>query len=469
VTPDVFAARPEIRERYAAELAARMAQRLRLACGLALVLVPGFYALDLVIHPNILGPLLVIRSVLMLFAILTLLATRTEIGRRHVGALTLFMIWQTGLGVTLMTALDGGGSSGYYAGVNLVMLAAAVLFPWNTAQSIGAAIALIGSYVAVCALWGGVPNQGVFISNLFFLGSTALIMVVSHRATWRAHEREFLQRLALEEAGRHRDEFLANITHELRTPLAAILGFAEMLVDYLDGATTEQRGWLTRIHENALTLYRLIVQLLDFSKMEAGALALAHDPVDLGAILTKVRNDMRAIAGDGGAQVSALVPENPPAVSGDAGRIEEIVANLAANALKFSSGRPVELALRVGSLDPVAWQRIVPEPGPDARHRRYAEIAVRDGGVGIRSEDLRRLFVAFLQLDGSSTRRHEGTGLGLAISARLARNMGGHIAVHSVPGEGSTFALFLPVDPHAVGADAAVDATPDELPASMSA
>jgi signal transduction histidine kinase len=91
------------------------------------------------------------------------------------------------------------------------------------------------------------------------------------------------------------------------------------------------------------------------------------------------------------------------------------------------------------------WQRVVPDPGPDARGREYAEIDVVDTGVGIRPEDLRRLFVAFLQLDGSSTRRHEGTGLGLAISARLAASMGGHIAVRSTPGQGSTFALLLPV------------------------
>src|SRR5262249_32268323 len=163
---------------------------------------------------------------------------------------------------------DGGASSGYYAGINLVMLAAAVLLPWGTGLSLAAAAALIGSYVAVCARWGGVPDGATFAQDLFFLGSTAGIMVVSHRAARHAHPRELLQRLELEDAGRHRDEFLANITHELRTPLAAILGFAEMLIDYCDNATAEQRGWLARIQENALTLYRLIIQLLDFSKIE---------------------------------------------------------------------------------------------------------------------------------------------------------------------------------------------------------
>jgi signal transduction histidine kinase len=252
--------------------------------------------------------------------------------------------------------------------------------------------------------------------------------------------------LALEEAGRHRDAFLANVTHELRTPLAAILGFAEMLVDYMDGATVEQRAWLARIQENALTLYRLIVQILDFSKVEAGALELARDPMDLSSIVSKVAADMRAIAGDLGTVVETALTPRFPSVLGDAGRVEEIVTNLAANALKFSGGRPIQLALRVDSLHATAWQRVVPDPGPDARGREYAEIDVTDTGVGIKAEDLRRLFVAFLQLDGTSTRRHEGTGLGLAISARLAATMGGHIAVKSTPGQGSTFALLLPIE-----------------------
>jgi signal transduction histidine kinase len=416
-----------------------------------------FFALDLVIHPQLWLPLLVLRLVMMAFAAVTLLGCRTERGARHVGLLSLLMVWQTGFGVVLMTALDGGAASGYYAGVNLVMLAAAVLLPWDTRLSVTAAATLIGSYVVVCVLWGGVPNGPLFLENLFFLFSTAIIMVVSHRATRQSMHREFLQRVALEEAGRHRDEFLANITHELRTPLAAILGFTEMLVDYMDGATVEQRGWLNRIRDNALTLYRLIVQLLDFSKIEAGALELAREPVSLPAIVAKVADDMRAIAGELGAAVETDVPDAMPVVLGDAGRVEEIVANLAANALKFSGGRPISLTLRVGQLDGAHWQRIVPDPGPGAIGRRYSEITVRDRGTGIRPEDLRRLFVAFLQLDGSSTRRHEGTGLGLAISAKLAASMGGHIAVHSTPNVGSTFSLFLPVD-DAAASTAASDA-----------
>ncbi|MCC6847912.1 MAG: HAMP domain-containing histidine kinase [Deltaproteobacteria bacterium] len=445
-----FAARPEVGPRFAAEVRALLLARIHLACRLGLVLVPTFFLLDLLLHPQALRPLLLIRVLMVCGYVAALLALRTALGRTWVMPLSLLMVWQTGFGVALMTGVHGGGSSGYYAGINLVMLAA-VLLPWEVRWSLTAAAALIGTYAAVCVFWGGIPEPAVFVQNLVFLCSTALIMVVSHRAREGAHRRELLQRLALEEAGRHRDEFLANVTHELRTPLAAILGFTEMLVDYLDGATPEQRGWLGRIHENALTLYRLIVQLLDFSKVEAGALALAREPVDLPSILAKVAGDMRAIAGNDGAVVETVVPADVPTIRADAARAEEIVSNLAANALKFSSGRPVQLVLRRDALHATPWQRVVPDPGPGAHGREYLHVEVRDAGVGIRAEDLRRLFVAFLQLDGSSTRRHEGTGLGLAISARLAAAMGGHIAVRSTPGVGSTFALLLAIDePRAV-------------------
>jgi signal transduction histidine kinase len=181
--------------------------------------------------------------------------------------------------------------------------------------------------------------------------------------------------------------------------------------------------------------------------MEAGALELARDPLALPAIVDKVASDMRTVAGNVASLVEVTVPTDAPRVIGDGARVEEIVTNLVSNALKFSGGRPIRLALRTTSLHATPWQRVVPDPGPDARGREYAEIAVTDTGVGIRPEDLRRLFQAFFQLDGSSTRRHEGTGLGLALSVRLAANMGGHIAVRTAPGEGSTFALLLPIEP----------------------
>jgi signal transduction histidine kinase len=438
--------RADLADRYADETRVLLTARLRVCCVLGVTLVPVFLALDWIVYPEHLAAFAVIRVAMVAGNVVALLALSTRAGTRHVLPLTFFVFVQTGLGIVAMTALGGGGASPYYAGVNLVMLAAAVLMPWELPVSIGCCAVLVVAYVAACALWAGTADARVFTGNLFFLCSTALITVVSHGVGAAAHRREFLQRVALAEAGRHRDHFLANVTHELRTPLAAILGFCEMLTDYTADATSTQLGWLARIRENALALYRLIVQVLDFSKIEAGALELVYEQVHVHAIVAKVAEDMRAIAGPHGTQVIVEVEGESPALIGDGARVEEILTNLASNALKFSAGHPVTLRVTTGAIDEEpGWNRIIPDPGMDATGRTYVRVAVIDRGTGIRPEDLRRLFVAFRQLDGSSTRRHGGTGLGLAISARLAAAMHAHIAVRSRVGDGSTFALVAPL------------------------
>jgi len=124
-TPDVFAERPEASARFDAEVAERLVTRLRLICALGLVLVPGFFALDLLLHPQVARACLVIRSVMVVCLLGALALLRTDLGKRVIAPLSFLIVWQTGFGVALLTALDGGASSGYYAGLNLVMLAAA--------------------------------------------------------------------------------------------------------------------------------------------------------------------------------------------------------------------------------------------------------------------------------------------------------------------------------------------------------
>jgi signal transduction histidine kinase len=456
VSPRDFDDRPALALLYEDEARSLLVNRLRLCCWLAMMLIPVFVALDYVMHPQLLRVFVTIRMTILAGAVLALSALRSRIGTRYVGTLSLCMFLLTGLGIVLMTSFNGGGSSPYYAGVNLVMLAGAVLMPWELSISVACCVTLVAAYTLSSLAWAGVPDPRVFVGNLFFLFSTAIITVVSHHVGAEARRREFLQRVAIEEAGRHRDQFLANVTHELRTPLAAILGFCEMMADSMTGATDGQRGWLARIRENAFTLYRLIVQVLDFSKIEAGEMDLVHERVRLDTIVAKVTDDMRAIAGPDGVEVTMELDVEAPVVIGDVGRIEEIVTNLGSNALKFSGGRPVVLRVTTGTIDDKSgWDRIVPAPATDAAGRTYAQVAVIDRGEGIRREDLRRLFVAFQQLDGTPTRRHGGTGLGLAISARLAAAMHAHIAVRSTHGVGSTFALLAPVaQPIAAGSDA---------------
>jgi signal transduction histidine kinase len=351
------------------------------------------------------------------------------------------MVWQAGFGVALMTGLDGGASSGYYAGINLVMLGAAVLLPWDAMLSLAAAVALIVSYVGVCVAWGGVPTSRVRPESLL-PRSTALIMVVSHRAHARRSSTSS-PALALEEAGRHRDAFLANVTHELRTPLAAILGFAEMLVDYLDDATVEQRGWLARIQENALTLYRLIVQILDFSKIEAGALELAREPMNLASIVAKVADDMRAIAGDAGTLVETAVPATRPSCSATPARRGDRLEPRRQRA-QVLRRPPDHLTLRRRRCTRRRGSASSPIPARRAR-REYAEIDVTDTGVGIRP----RTSAGSSSPSSSSTARRRAATRAPASGSRSAPPRRRHGRAHRGPqhaGQGSTFALLLPIE-----------------------
>lgn len=456
-----FADRPELASRYADESRLLLVTRLRVVNWLAIFLVPIFMALDAVLHPQLVHVFVWIRVGMVGVSVLTIAALRTAIGRRHVAGLSVVAFCVIGAGIVVMTAFNGGGSSPYYAGINLVMLAAAVLMPWEPTLSAACCLVLVGGYTVASVGWAGVPDARAFTGNLFFLASTAVITVVSHVVGSRARRRELAQLVALEESGRHREQFLANVSHELRTPLAAIFGFCEMLADYTPNATAEERGWLSRIHQNAGTLYRLIVQLLDFSNLESGTLSIAREPFHLRSVVDKVASDLRANAESEGSEIAVDIAAAAPAAIGDPERVESIVASLATNALKFAAGRPVVLRVAAATLaGDHGWDRVLPEPGPDVASRTYAEVAVIDSGEGIHRDDLRRLFVGFQQLDGSSTRRHGGTGIGLALSARLAAAMQGHIAVRSRPGVGSTFALLLPAaeatETH-VPADGALD------------
>jgi signal transduction histidine kinase len=283
------------------------------SCWLGIALVPAFIALDATLHPHLVHVFIWIRLAMLAGSALVLLALPTSVGTAYVAALSLAAFLEVGAGIVAMTAFNGGGSSPYYAGVNLVMLAAAVLMPWEPLLSATCCLVLVAAYALASIVWGGVPDVRVFTGNLFFLNSTAVITIVSHVVGARARRREFLQRVELDEAGRHREQFLANVSHELRTPLAAIFGYTEMLRDFVPNLTSDQRGWLARISDNAGALYRLIVQLLDFSNLEAGTLTITCAPFRLDAVATKVATELRGTAECADVEISVDVADDAPA------------------------------------------------------------------------------------------------------------------------------------------------------------
>jgi signal transduction histidine kinase len=267
-----------------------------------------------------------------------------------------------------------------------------------------------------------------------------------------------------EEASRAKSQFLATMSHELRTPLNPIIGFSELLEDQQLGALNEkQRQYVSRVLTSARHLLSLINGVLDLAKVEAGRSELDLDPLNLPQALKTSCEGIRPQAAAKGIELQLNIESCPRTLVADASRIRQILDRLLSNAIKFTppGGKVTLSARRVQGAQfmvqgPEATVHGDPGSGYEPstmnyeRHWDFVEIAVQDTGIGIKAEDLPRLFQPFTQLDASLARKHEGAGLGLALAKKLVGLHGGTIQVFS-PGEGhgSTFTLTLPLHPPA--------------------
>ncbi len=229
-------------------------------------------------------------------------------------------------------------------------------------------------------------------------------------------------------AARMKSEFLATMSHEVRTPLNGVLGMAHLLAD--SPLTTEQREYVETIRSSGQGLLATLNDILDFSRIEAGKLAIEAVPTDPRQVVEEAAELLAPRAGERGLEYAVVVePDVPAAILADPGRLRQVVLNLLGNAVKFTAAGEVVAHL---SAEWVSERDVV------------LTLAVRDTGIGIAPEQQARLFQAFAQGDGSSTRRFGGTGLGLAISRQLVELMGGTLTFESAPGQGSTFRVRLP-------------------------
>ena len=233
----------------------------------------------------------------------------------------------------------------------------------------------------------------------------------------------------LERANQYKSQFLANMSHELRTPLNSMLILSQDLAENRSGNLDEEQvESASIIHSSGSNLLRLINEILDLSKVEAGKMDVMREPISVAAFTQRMERNFRHVAQDKGLDFSIdCAPDVPATFICDEGKLEQITNNLLGNAFKFTHEGNVAVTFAAAD----AGQSLV--------------IEVADSGIGIPDDKLDAIFEAFEQVDASSRRQYGGTGLGLAISRSLAQLLGGSLTVRSVLGEGTTFRLKLPV------------------------
>ena len=262
-------------------------------------------------------------------------------------------------------------------------------------------------------------------------GKPAYLLTLKDDVTERRREQEELRqaKLAAEEASRLKGEFLASMSHEIRTPMNGVIGMTGLLLD--TDLSSQQRDYAETVRRCAESLLAIINDILDFSKGESGKLVLETAPFDLLGVIDDVAELLAPIARE--KQVDLIVrfaPDAPRYVIGDAGRVRQVLLNLAGNAIKFTA---------TGSI-------VIDGSGAaTAEGTGMVHVRVEDSGVGIRPEQVAHLFHRFTQADASTTRKFGGTGLGLAISKQLVELMGGSIGAAPRPGGGSVFFFTLPL------------------------
>ena len=332
--------------------------------------------------------------------------------------------------------------SPYYAGLNIVLLAIGLLSPWTYRQNLISAAVTLGLYlIASYAAMGTQQPFSIVFNNIYFISLTAVIVVAGSRASYKQRVREFTLRFELDrnkqeletsnrrliELDRLKSRFFANLSHEMRTPLTLLLSPLETLLQRYS-FDTDVREQLLTMQNNGMRLLKLINDLLELIRLEAGRMQIKSEPLVVNEFIHGLASAIRQMAENKGIRLETRVDAAINAVLADRDKLEKIVLNLLFNALKFTpSGGRIELR--------------VEKQGNDLA------LIVKDTGVGIAEKNLPFVFDRFWQADSSSKRKFQGVGIGLALVKELTEMMRGTVVVESRESVGTTFTVRLPYQP----------------------
>lgn len=431
----------EVERRWAAWLVERNRRGLRLGLFIMITLYPAFGVVDWLLAPADALPWIwgtravVVAITLALFAVL-----RSRVFARNFEAISASYTWLGAAGVSVMTTYIGGLASPYYAGVSLIVLAAGLLLVWRPAVVVVTHSAIVTTFVVMNAAVDGMGRPATTVSNLAFLSTTALVAAVGQILTYRTQREQLVQRMQLEattgkleraheelkQLDAFKSRFFANMTHELRTPLAMILTPLELLLEGEMGPVGEaQRASFGSMYRSALKLLKLINDLLDLSRLEESRLRLQVMEHELVGYLRGLVEQSEVLARRRDIALSFEPATERATIRCDLERLERVFVNLLSNAIKFApAGGRVDVSL--------------------AATPAGVEVTVQDDGPGFAPEQAERLFERFYQVDMEGTRRHGGAGIGLSLARELVQLHGGTITASSDGRRGARFVVSLP-------------------------
>lgn len=436
----------EVESQYRVANAQERVQRSRIGCIVALIAFPLGTSLDIVLYPEQLVPLTVLRYVSLALVLQIYFLHRSDWFQRHIHVTNFFMPAVVAGSMSCMIAVTDGFDGPYYAALNLLILGVSLLLPFSFRDALVLVLVTLGGYT-VAGLYHGVSTEDwrqVF-NNSYFLVAFGLIACTAAFFSERARFREFRLTFELDhrnrelaELDRIKSDFFANVSHELRTPLTLILSPIEDLIKRGSGNSYVDKQ-LQYVKDNAYRLLKLVNDLLEVMRLEEGRSRLERQAVNLTTMVTNVVAGMRHFAEQQKVELHVEGKENVT-VAGDAGAIEKITINLVNNAIKFT--------------EPGGTVRVTVDEDSD-----FGQIRVVDTGTGISADDLPHIFDRFKQADSSVTRKHQGTGLGLALVRELTELQDGSIDAQSELGKGTEMGVRLPLYEVAdVGSEAAPDA-----------